>query len=113
MLPEPALEAPDPRKGDPVEPGEIVPVDVPAQSAGVLLGLGRFLAPGIGTAPLAITQFRATWLGSFPPYFSPMRRSSATTPSTTSIGWLEKFRLPGGGLEAEYLPVRRPWPIGE
>ena len=34
-------------------------------------------------------------------------------PSTVSIGWLEKFRLPGGGWAAEYLPVSRPWPIGE
>src|ERR1035437_9261883 len=71
------------------------------------------LAPGIGTTPLAITQFRATWLRVFPPCFSPTRRSSPTTPSTTPIGWFEKFRLPCGGRATEYLPVSRPWPIGE
>src|ERR1035437_4774130 len=70
-------------------------------------------APGIGTTPLAITQFSATWLGVFPPCFSPTRRSSPTTPSTTPIGWFEKFRLPCGGRATEYLPVSRPWPIGE
>jgi hypothetical protein len=42
-----------------------------------------------------------------------MDRSSATTLSTTSIGWLEKFRLPGGGLSALYLPVSLPCPMGE
>ena len=113
MLPETALEALDPAEGDTVEAGEIVLVDAPAQCAGVLVRLVSVLGPGIGTAPLAMTQLSATWLGSFPPYLSPIRRSSATTPSTTSIGWLEKFRLPGGGFEAEYLPVSRPWPIGE
>ena len=71
------------------------------------------MAPGIGTTPLAMIQLSATWLGVLPLCFSPMRRSSAVTLSTNSMGWSEKFRLPGGGLEAEYFPDRRPCPMGE
>ena len=32
---------------------------------------------------------------------------------TTAMGWAENERPRGGGLAAEYLPVRRPCPIGE
>ena len=42
-----------------------------------------------------------------------MSRSSDTTRSTISIGWVENPRAPGGGFAAEYLPVRRPCPMGE
>ena len=66
----------------------------------------------MGTAPLAMPQLRAPWAG-IRPRSSPMADSSATMPSTSSMGWFEKFRLPGGGWAAEYLPVSRPCPMGE
>ena len=87
----------------------------PAERAGVLRRPARrFLAPGIGHGALGDDPVRARpGSGCVPPSASPMRRSSATTRSTCSIGWAEKLRLPGGGLAAEYLPVSRPCPIGE
>ena len=74
----------------------------------------RFLAPGIGDRALGDEPGQrdlARAYGRRGPH-----RCGAGRPrcaSTCSIGWAEKVRLPGGGLAAEYLPVRRPCPIGE
>ena len=69
--------------------------------AGVVPACFRFLAPGIGIAPLAMIQAKATWLGVRSPYASPIRRSTATTLSTSTMGCAEKSRALGGGLAAD------------
>jgi hypothetical protein len=72
----------------------------------------RFLAPPRGIAPLAMTQPRATaetgtsW--SFAIFLMTSNKGSSC-----SIGILENLLPDGGGLVAEYFPVRRPIASGE
>jgi hypothetical protein len=71
-----------------------------------------FLAPPRGMAPLAITQPRATAdTGTSCAFAIPLITSSRG--SSCSMGMFENFRPDGGGLAAEYLPVRRPMARGE
>lgn len=46
-------------------------------------------------------------------YLLAIRRIVSNSGSSCSIGMLENRRPDGGGLDAEYFPVRRPWPSGE
>src|SRR5690606_1937747 len=73
-----------------------------------------FFAPGIGSAPFAITQLRATWLGDLPPCASPISRISLTSGASAARNRRLYIRLrpPGGGFSGVYLPVSMPMPSG-
>lgn len=71
-----------------------------------------FLAPPSGMAPLEITQFKAT-ADTGTSYLLATLLIASSKGSSCSIGILENRRPEGGGLAAEYFPVKRPCPRGE
>mmetsp|Transcript_53201 Transcript_53201/g.125713 ORF Transcript_53201/g.125713 Transcript_53201/m.125713 type:complete len:210 (-) Transcript_53201:734-1363(-) len=71
-------------------------------------------APGIGIAPLHITQLSATCPAVLSPLASPISLSAASSGSTSVTRSLKMLaRGPDGRFEALYFPVRAPWARGE
>ena len=88
---------------------QLIAARTPAQGPGILLGLVLDSRPGDGHGSLGDEQRPRPGPGVRSPWASPMRRSRATAVSTSAIGCHENDPRPrGGGLAAEYFPVRRP-----